>query len=638
MSARPKLVLAFQHMDRWNSWFLRLCSWICPVLIGRRSGGGVWAGSAVDLWYRGCKTTDLPPCIEKMSYPHIGWRFLRRHFKIGTLSPVTYESARLRLDYSPLLLKDIEDELITLVSIRAVARRLALPRPVYLGRLLWPKGGDKILSRAWQVRILQRFLVWCEEFRYAVLRLGLQGARLFFALKGGRCDFGRINTLWFGVCTNEYGKYGEKRSFYWPERVSSGLNILYVLSYAPDAKFACVLAEEKVRWVSQFHVLRFLNKSQLVRVTWKLFRALAVLPFPWRGSWTLRARFCGLHFDSIIWDEIARALPVKAAVTTCSTWTSTHPILTALRAAGVKTAIWDYSAFAVPFHHHGGKPHHNHGGHRAVHEAERIYVWSPHLAEWNAENLCHNPRNQLVPVGPVMCGNARLCLEKGWHSDGKFRIVIFDVSRVSGELEKKVGSLYIPAEYHDSFWKHMQRLLQDFQDTVLVVKPKRSVQSRHHAFSPAFFEILEGREWGSLGRVELIEDDADPYLAIAKADIAIGMPLTSPIFAAWHFNRIGIFYDPFGIVGSHLYSEMGRYFCKSYQALNALVQEVRQDKQMGRVVNLPREMVSYVSPVPMENPQETLLKDLSNWALDGSKTARTATTRVQAPTEASLVA
>ena len=607
-------------------------------MIGRRSGGGVWAGSAVDLWHCGRKKTDVPTCIEKMSYPHIGWRFLRRHFKIGTLRPLSYESAGLQTDYSPLLLKAIEDELITLASVRMVARRLNLPRPVYFGKMLWPEAGRRIFSRAWPVGTLHRLLVWWGEFRYAILRLGLQMVRLAVALFSGQRDFGRINTLWFGVCTNEYGKYGEKRSFYWPNRVRSDLNILYVLSYAPDHKFASVLAEEKICWVSQFHILQFLAKGRVAAIAWKLLRAALVLPFPWRGSWTFRARFCGLHFDAIVWGEIARSLPVKAAVTSCSTWTSTHPILTVLRAAGVKTAIWDYSAFAVPFHHHGGKPRHINGGHRSVHEAERIYVWSPHLAEWNAENLCHNPRNRVVPVGPVMCGDARPCIDEGWQSDRKFRIVVFDVSRVGGELEKKVGSLYITAEYYDAFWADMKRLLHDFPDAVLVVKPKRSIQSRNHAFSPVFFEILENKTWISSGRVEMVDDDADPYLAIAKTDIAIGMPWTSPIFATWHFKRIGVFYDPVNLVGCHIYGGLGRYFCRNYEALRAAVEEARQKKLRGAVPEIPPEMAAYISPVPMENSQVVFLNDLSNWALGGSKMARPASMRAPAQTEASLVA
>ena len=40
-----------------------------------------------------------------------------------------------------------------------------------------------------------------------------------------------------------------------------------------------------------------------------------------------------MHFDALAWDEFSRAVPVRLALTTPSNWTSTRPMLTALKAA-----------------------------------------------------------------------------------------------------------------------------------------------------------------------------------------------------------------------------------------------------------------------------------------------------------------
>ena len=319
-----------------------------------------------------------------------------------------------------------------------------------------------------------------------------------------------------------------------------------------------------------------------------------------------------MHFDALAWDEFSRAVPVRLALTTPSNWTSTRPMLTALKAAGARTALWHYSANVIPLQHPQGRAYFN-GRTRTVHEAERIYVWNEHVAEWHRENLCRHPRNEVISIGPVMCGDARLCSNRVRGPKDRLRIAVFDVSLPKGSLKNLVGMPNLPAEYHETFWSDIEKMLKAFPETVLIVKTKRSIRSKIHAFASAFWKLIEDPALKNSGRIELIDDDADPYLAIARADVVISMPFTSPSLAAWHFGQIGIYHDPMGVVGPHRFQDMGRYFSRSYEALASLIAESMENKRRGTEPAMPGEMACFIGRKPMENPQEAFLRDLAAW-------------------------
>jgi hypothetical protein len=603
---------AIGELGWWNAWWAFWGSWVIPVLAGNK------AGVPVERWFRGPRNPVEVEYNDKLKVEETAWRFYRRCFNPASKSPLFYQSAGLRLDYAPLLLKSVADELIRYVGLRFSARRLGWARPSYFGRLLWPGLRGRMEKGGAVVRFIHRFTLWLDEMQMAFGRLGLQMARIAIALLTPRRPAQGINTVWLGVGPEDYRKYGEKRSFYWPDRVKSALKVLYILSYPPKRAFQKVLAEEAVCWASQFHILQFCGKGRLLDLAFRLLRAAAALFLPWRGSWILRARLCGMHFESLAWDAFARDVRVRAAFTVASSWTSTRPVLVALKNAGAKTGLWHYSANVIPVHHRGGKPYCN-GRWRTVHEADRIYVWNRHGAEWHRRNLCDHPRNEIVISGPVMCGDAGLCLRSREPADKRLRIAVFDIPTPAGKKRRQIGNPHIPDEYFTVFWQDVRRLLDDLPESVLVLKPKRSLEDLNRSFAEVFLELVRDKSLIDSGRVQLIDDDADPYEAIAACDVALGMPFTSPVAAAWHFGRVGIYYDPTRIIAADHFLALEKYFCSDYAALLLLLREAGDAKRNGVNIAGPDEIGRFTGRNAGDNPQEVFLGDVSEWILGASR-------------------
>ena len=536
--------------------------------------------------------------------------------KGGRLPPISYRSAGLELDYGPLLLKPLCEEFGVLASLRRAARKLGLPKPAYFGALVWPGllGGPPQRARA--AHAVHRSLVWLRELGVSFMLMGLQGVRLLRAVFSKRLILPKVDLLWMGIGANEYGEHAKKRCFYWPEKVCSGLKILYVLPRMPSPPFRSVLASENVWWITKFDILRFCSKPVLATLVVRFLQAAFSLILPWKGSWVLRARLCGFHFEALAWDAFARALAVKAAMSAGGFWTSTTPDLIALRRNGVRTALWLYSANSIPFNHPGGKGWTN-GKLRTVHEADRIYVWNERAAGWYRENLCHHPRNEVVVVGPVMCGDASKCAFGRPAPDARLRISVFDVTKPTGELASRMIALPLPAEYHEKFWRDLSQVLRELPETVLTFKPKRSSSSLLHEQVQSFAGLAGDAGLLASGRIELVADDADPYEAIARSDVAICMPFTSPALVAWHFGRVGIFYDPANVAAFHRFEDFGRFFPKSREELTSVLVEVAEKKKLGMTPEFPGNLSDIIGRSPMENPQKTILDDLRAWAVEG---------------------
>jgi polysaccharide biosynthesis PFTS motif protein len=319
-----------------------------------------------------------------------------------------------------------------------------------------------------------------------------------------------------------------------------------------------------------------------------------------------------LHFEALAWSAFVKEVPVKLALTTASNWRSTRPILVALKHAGVKTALWHYSANSVRFHHPGGRRNSN-GRFKAFHEADRIYVWNPQAERWIHRYLSHSVENQLRVVGPVMCGDAGLCLNTRPSLDPRLRVSIFDVSMPEGGSNSRTGSLHLPESFYSAFWSDVHRLAHEFSDWVLLLKPKKSLQSSRRASSDEFQKLFNDEMLKQAGRIETVAADADPYMAISQCDAAIVMPFTSPGQAVMHFGKAGIYYDPTGIVGLHHHADLGRFFCRSYDELAGLIRELARAKSAGTDSLLPEKVASFTGRVPGSDPQQVFLRDLAEW-------------------------
>lgn len=63
--------------------------------------------------------------------------------------------------------------------------------------------------------------------------------------------------------------------------------------------------------------------------------------------------------------------------------------------------------------------------------------------------------------------------------------------------------------------------------------------------------------------------DADPYLALAMADLCVGMPFTSPLLAGWANGRGGIYHAPLRLARYSALTELALCLTQSREELLA---------------------------------------------------------------------
>lgn len=191
-------------------------------------------------------------------------------------------------------------------------------------------------------------------------------------------------------------------------------------------------------------------------------------------------------------------------------------------------------------------------------------------------------------IGPLMSGNEKVCQEeKSWRSiyiaernkKGKDlkNITVFDEATATKPWNRQNNThdLY-PNLYNDeyctAFMKDMVRLLDDFDNILLLFKPQRSLTKKKFSYSPEFREIE-----GSIRNNErgiILADDINPWIPVALSDMCIGIPFTSPVMAAWHYGKPALFHDPSGIARQHRYHAVSEYITHGYEELRAKVKEL----------------------------------------------------------------
>ena len=256
--------------------------------------------------------------------------------------------------------------------------------------------------------------------------------------------------------------------------------------------------------------------------------------------------------------ELARSLGVRVyltSVTACWPEQSEVPLLSE---GGVRTVNWSYGANTFcyssldPAFRDLGIP-------RSIPSASDVWIWSDDVREWLASR--HLGRAPVIrETGPVMCGDSRWCamrpdearLRYGLsQSEGQVFISVFDVPPLSreGRLAVGHGPSNFPAGMLDRFFSDCERLLEEFTNVVLVVKPKRALADRFREYPPAMERVLSGQSRGSaVGRILLLPHNIDPYIPVALSEISIGVPFTSPVIVARTSGRIGYFHDARGEV------------------------------------------------------------------------------------------
>ncbi len=419
---------------------------------------------------------------------------------------------------------------------------------------------------------------WLDRL-WSVVRLATLSMRRAFALirRGGAIGQGPAAILWTGIGPSEIADGTEELDFSFLVRDGhlSADDCVYVLPSAPVGAARDQLYRRRVRWITS-NRLSFLPLSVKLRALIDILRNLARGIF--YGLWSARELFAATSAcASIPAASVARFLRTNTYLTSVSACWPENPEVAALNDLGVRTINWSYGANT--FLYSSSNPRFRDVGiARSVAVASDIWVWSDEVRDWLLQRSLITS-SQIRTIGPVMCGDSRWCAltpaqarqRYGISGDaGRFYIALFDVPPLSREARLAVGHgpTNYPVEMLEQFFADCERLLQEFGDVVLIVKPKRALADSNRQYSRRMQRILDPQsDLVKAGKAVVVSHGIDPYIPVAMADIAVGVPFTSPVFAALASGRTGIYHDSldsvryfrphgYGSLVTHSYAEL----------------------------------------------------------------------------------
>lgn len=287
-----------------------------------------------------------------------------------------------------------------------------------------------------------------------------------------------------------------------------------------------------------------------------------------------------------LYEPLVKYLKPACYITSMSSTGNENAALEYFNVLRIKTVMYCYSANAHLFTCEG-----NHTDFRTIQNSN---IMSSCMVVWHEQFKkyieSHPQQNLEVKViGPLMAGQEgvfqdtdslrQIYISKNkCHMKDNIRyLTVFDESSATKQWKiKNLTCDVYPNPYDDeyctAFMKDMYRLLMDLENIALLFKPQRNLFNKKFSYSPELIEILENIKINDRGII--LDDDINPWIPIALADLCIGIPFTSPVMAAWHHGKAAIFHDPTGITKHHRYQAVADYISHSYEQLRSKVNEI----------------------------------------------------------------
>jgi len=405
---------------------------------------------------------------------------------------------------------------------------------------------------------VERFSLWAGAFVPAVkqlLNLSLKPTRSF-KLEGSRC-------IWGGISSSEFADREGKRDFSF--LVTRGLmnpsSCLFVLPKKPGADCLKRLHQNDIKWVIENDWWTIFSIRERFFLAAKNFFMSIRFLLSKRNSLAYSATILKYIIEAQPWILIGKRLQPTLYLSSLSACWPEHAAVAAMNAVGAKTINWFYSVNSFSWNSEV-KNFKDRNVELSVWVSQEIWVWNDVVKRWldNRVLPIHNGLPKIRLIGPVMCGDSRLVEDEpvdlrikfGFQRDEDVKIKyisIFDVAPITTERELVKGNVVqaYTLNNHEIFYEHLMAILNLFPHVRVILKLKKLLNASANQYSQAQAKLID--QEGSFmrqGRVIVLDSSTDPYLPIAFGDVCIGFPFTSPVLAALHSGRGGIYHDPLG--------------------------------------------------------------------------------------------
>lgn len=398
---------------------------------------------------------------------------------------------------------------------------------------------------------------WLEslhEWALGAAHAGFAVYQFLLSLVAPRLRLAPKPVAWQGISPQEIPDRDHRLNFAWAVQyqVLPKEDVLFFLPCRINAAQKAYLTRNGVAWVEPHQLFSLLPLASRLRALAGALRALLAGTLD-RSAATgvLLPRFAA---GAGCWSELVETLGIRSYYTTISQAWPEKPELAVMKARGVKSVNWAYSANSLQFSNRQ-PDFRDVGVARSIVIADESWVWNGAHQQWLRNRQADSSRRISIRVtGPLMCGNAHWLVQDrsaarrqlGLPESGTC-VAVFDMPFVNERWRDRFGGgpgIFQFADY-ESFCDGIQVILDRVPGCFALIKLKRKLSDPYRDFPRALHRLIDADgEYVRQGRVFVVDVSVDPYLPVAASDVAIGMTYTSPILAARAAGHPSAFFDP----------------------------------------------------------------------------------------------
>lgn len=494
----------------------------------------------------------------------------------------------------------------------------------------WASTAHRTLDRLWEG----------AQYAAGLARLAVRLLLAMLArLSSARPTLAPTSILYVCDNPNELHESPDKRSFTWlidGARIRAA-DVLVLLPDFRDSRLKRLLHALPETGIQAGRIQDLYQRIPAAHLAPALAAALAQVPQAvvaplWAAHRSLKGRYL---LSGIEIDPLVRHVRPACYLETDSSMGIEKPALVYLQQLEIVTVMCHFSAMLLFYTRPGGRVARDCVIAHPL--ASRVLCWNEHAADLVRAHAHEGA--EITVLGPVMPGRDDVLAEdrstlrsralpaaKAASFAGRQWVSVFDVMPNPTPRARRPRIRAYDEPYTEEYWvafmRDMLQLLDDDPDLALIFKPKRvHVVGRLYSVS-AWFPTRD-HEYAQLmdafhshERAVVLDEDVNPWIPVAVADLCISPPGGSPVCVGWHFGIPGIYHDPLGLLGPEDHQGMRSCLTSDYPMLRAKARGFLHSAEPGRSAGAwdPAVLRQYVGRTPGSNANAEFRTFLSGLA------------------------
>lgn len=367
--------------------------------------------------------------------------------------------------------------------------------------------------------------------------------RLFFNMSKKHA-IGQYKYLCTGISPSEYPSNNSDLNFAWlvANKIVNAKDILYILNSTPSDQEACYLKTENINYLSISDLYSNLPTETKVQITFDLSLNFLLTFFSFNHYKMFKYK---AFIATRIWHDFLKIISPRFLICSFSSGWPENPEVSLCKSFNIKYILWLYSSGEF-IYSNSKNPFTDSGIRFSVNEASEIWVWNDLVKELFEERLLPKlPSITIKVMGPILNGNWNILKDDTtdvYHESDEIKTVaVFDLTPMKSRMRLNFGEgPFCNSELQEKFYQGILRAYFHFPHLKFIIKTKRFHNEELYDLVPSLKKLINLNS----DRIYFPSAKNNPYEVIAKADLTISIPYTSPTMLALTLGKKAFYFDP----------------------------------------------------------------------------------------------